>query len=183
MRAFVGLPCPVGLRAALSDAIAGWRRLDADVAWADPSAAHTTLRFLGTASPAAADRLHELLPAVAASIPAIRAAPGTTGAFPGWTRPRVLWLGLESGGAIERVARAVEDAAVRAGFEPEARRFTPHVTLGRVRGPRGAKDAAAAIRSWSPGGKPEPLPELVLFRSDLHARGARHEPLARYPIG
>lgn len=183
VRAFVALPCPAGLRSAVADAIARARGLGGDVSWADPSAAHLTLRFLGTASPSALDRLHGLLPRIASSVPAIAAAPAATGAFPGWRRPRVLWLGVESGGAIERLAARVEAAARQAGFEAEERRFTPHVTLGRVRGSCGADQAAAALRTWSGSGAPEPIPELVLFRSDLQARGARHVSLARYPIG
>lgn len=182
VRSFVALPCPAGLRRALSSALPAWKRLDADVAWADPDTAHLTLRFLGDADPARLDALHARLPAVAGSVAGIRARPGATGAFPGWGRPRVLWLGIESAGEIERLAAGVEAAARAAGFDPEARPFTPHLTLGRVRGARGARRAAVAVRGWVPDGTPEPIPEVVLYRSELGTGRARHVALARYPL-
>jgi 2'-5' RNA ligase len=181
VRAFVALPCPPDLRAAVARKIGDWRALGADVAWVDPAAAHVTLRFLGNADPAALDRLAGLLAEAAAAADAVHARPGATGAFPGWRHARVLWLALESGGRVERLAAAVEAAARAAGFEAEERRFRAHLTLGRVRG-RGAGDAAAAVREWRPGGGEEPIPEMVLYRSDLGPRGARHTALARFTI-
>ena len=183
VRSFVALPCPAGLRGALSAAGSAWRRLDADIGWTDPATAHLTLRFLGEADPARLDALHARLPDVAGSVAGFRARGGATGAFPGWSRPRVLWLGIESGGAIERLAAGVEGAAREAGFAPEPRAFTPHLTLGRVRGAHGARRAAAAVRHWSPGVEPEPVTEVVLYRSELGPGRARHVALARYALG
>lgn len=183
MRAFVALPCPAGIREAIAGPLTAWREIDARVAWVDPASAHLTLRFLGAADQTRLERLQLRLAEVAASAEPIRAKPGATGAFPGWSRPRVLWLAVESGGAIERLAGDVERAARDAGFDPEERRFTPHVTLGRVRGQGGAAEAARAVRAWAPAAPAEPIPELVLFRSELHPAGARHIPIARYRIG
>lgn len=183
VRSFVALPCPPGLRVAVSAALAAWRGLGGEVAWSDPATAHLTLRFLGDADPTRLERLHERLPEVARSSEAIRASPSATGAFPSWGRPRVLWLGMESGGAIERLAGAVEAAVRQAGFEREERRFTAHLTLGRVRGTRGIRRTADAVRRWEPREEAEAIPDLVLYRSYLGAGGARHVALARYPIG
>ncbi|HET6361642.1 MAG TPA: RNA 2',3'-cyclic phosphodiesterase [Gemmatimonadota bacterium] len=183
VRAFVALPCPPLLRAAIARKIGEWKVLHTDVAWADPAASHATLRFLGNAEPEALDRLTALLSESAGTADSVRARPGVTGAFPGWRRARVLWLALESGGAIERVAASVEAAARSAGFEADEHPFTAHLTLGRVRGRQGAPRAAAAVREWTPEGEAEPIPEMVLYRSDLGPQGARHTPLARFPIG
>lgn len=182
VRAFVALPCPPGLRQAISGQLAEWRAIDAPIAWVDPAGAHLTLRFLGSADEERLAALGDRLGELAASAEPIHARAGATGAFPGWDRPRVLWLGVESGGAIERLAGAVEAAAREVGFDPEERAFTAHLTLGRVRGQGGARRAARAMRGWTTAGPPERIPELVLFRSELHPGGARHIPLARYPL-
>jgi 2'-5' RNA ligase len=183
VRAFVALPCPEGLRRSIAGKLTEWHTLEADVAWVKAESSHLTLRFLGNADPARLERLHERLGAVARSSDPVAVSPGVTGAFPGWGRPRVLWLRVESGGTIERLAGAVETSARDAGFDSEGRPFTAHLTLGRVRGPRGARRAASAVRRWKPGGAAEPIPEMVLYRSDLDASGARHTALTRYPIG
>jgi len=182
VRAFVALPCPEGLRRSIAAKLTEWRALGADVAWVKAESSHLTVRFLGDADPARLERLHARLGAVARSSDPVAATPGVTGAFPGWGRPRVLWLRVESGGTIERLAGAVEASAREAGFDSEDRPFTPHLTLGRVRGQRGVRRAASAVREWKPGGAAEPIPEMVLYRSDLEASGARHTALARYPI-
>jgi 2'-5' RNA ligase len=182
VRAFVALPCPPGLRERIARQLAKWRAIDAPIAWVDPASAHLTLRFLGSADAARLERLQDRLGGLAASAGPIHARPGPTGAFPGWERPRVLWLAVESSGVIERLAAAVEGAARDAGFDAEERAFTAHLTLGRVRGQRGAREAVRAMRAWAPVAPAEPVPEMILFRSELHSAGARHIPLARYPI-
>lgn len=183
VRSFVALPCPPLLRASIARKIDEWKALHADVAWADPAASHATLRFLGNAEPDALERLTARLSEAAEAADPLIARPVATGAFPGWRRARVLWLAVESGGSIERLAAVVEAAARSAGFEAEDRRFTAHLTLGRVRGRQGIARAAAAVREWKPNGETEPIPEMVLYRSDLGPRGARHTPFARFPIG
>jgi 2'-5' RNA ligase len=183
VRAFVALPCPEALRASIAGRLEEWRALAADVAWVRPETCHLTLRFLGDADPGRLEALAARLERVAASAEPVEAAPGATGAFPGWSRPRVLWVRLESGGAIERLAAAVETAARAAGFDPEERPFTAHLTLGRVRGHRGARSAANAVRAWEPAAPRETIPAVVLYRSELAPNGARHTALARYAIG
>ncbi|HUP01685.1 MAG TPA: RNA 2',3'-cyclic phosphodiesterase [Gemmatimonadota bacterium] len=182
VRAFVALPCPPALRAALADALAGWRGLAAGVRWADPHRVHLTLRFLGRATPAGIERLTPALGAAAGACPPLELAPAATGAFPGWSRPRVFWLGVEGGPALAGLAAAVEAGARRAGFEPEPRDFTPHLTLGRVKGPNGVRRATAAVRGWRPTTAPETVSEVVLYRSDLGDGGPRYTPLARYAL-
>ena len=183
MRAFVALPCPPRLGAALGRVLEAWRRTGTSVRWVRPGAVHLTLRFLGDhADRERLERLGRALGRAAAAIPPLTVRPGATGAFPGWERPRVLWLGLEDGGALAPLAAAVEEAAQGAGFPAAERPFTPHLTLGRAKGARIAASTVEAVRRWRPDTGEETLEEMVLYRSELGAGGARHEPLARHPL-
>ena len=72
------------------------------------------------------------------------------------------------------VSRVLGEAG---GWIPEHRRFTPHVTVARMRGTEG------------PPVELEPTPELrfmpeaiVLYRSILDPSGARHEALAAHEL-
>ncbi len=183
LRAFVALPCPAGLRSEVAEGIRRWRDHAAAVKWADPERIHLTLRFLGDASPTALEDLHDRLADSAASAEPVILTPGTIGAFPGWERARVVWVGFENDAAIERLAAAVERDARAAGFEPEQRPFVPHLTLGRIKGRRGVRAAIEAVREWRPGSGPEEVGEMILYESELGAGGATHTPLARYPLG
>jgi 2'-5' RNA ligase len=181
-RAFVALPCPGGLRREIAAESGEWRRLDADVRWVEPENAHLTLRFLGRASREALAALDRGLRAVAARFPPVTLAPGETGAFPGWRRPRVLWLGLEDGGALAPMAGEIEAAARDAGFASEERAFRPHLTLGRVRSPRGAPRAVKALQAWRPASGAETAGAFVLQRSDLGSGGPRYSALETYAL-
>ena len=111
--------------------------------------------------------------------------PGTSSKrLPSARRPRVLWAGLVAGtGELAALAAAVEAALVPLGFAPEARPFQGHVTLGRVRSPRGLAPLAAALEAgaglelgaWR-------AAEVVLYRSRLRPTGAVHEALSRHAL-
>jgi 2'-5' RNA ligase len=70
-----------------------------------------------------------------------------------------------------------EAAAVAAGFPREARRFSPHLTLGRWRD-RAARPELPAVDLGS-----SVLDTLVLFRSELRPEGAVHTQLQRFELG
>jgi 2'-5' RNA ligase len=97
----------------------------------------------------------------------------------------VLWVGLAAGlREIGLVAAEVERACTPLGFPPEARPFRGHVTLGRVRAPRGIGPVVRAMEAlqgvtfgtWT-------VRDIVFYRSHLGgARGARYEALARFVL-
>jgi RNA 2',3'-cyclic 3'-phosphodiesterase len=109
-------------------------------------------------------------------------------------RPRALALELQDRtGALTRLQAGVRDALASAiDWQPERRRFRPHVTVARIgRGGDGRRRAASrrSGRSGSddapqePGLAPSPqlsfaVGELVLYRSLLSREGARYEPIA-----
>ena len=55
------------------------------------------------------------------------------GAFPNLTRPRVLYVRIQAPAVLDALARGIESASRRLGYEPEERPFSAHLTLGRVR--------------------------------------------------
>ena len=59
------------------------------------------------------------------------------GGFPNIIKPRVVWVGVARGS--ERLAalrRTIDSRLSSLGFRPEAREFTPHLTIARVKGSR-----------------------------------------------
>jgi 2'-5' RNA ligase len=82
-------------------------------------------------------------------------------------------------GIMERLARAVEDAAREAAFVPETRPFRPHLTVARAR----RADRPRAPRSPFAGAAESEVRELGLYRSELLPGGARYTRLERFPLG
>lgn len=109
---------------------------------------------------------------------------GGLGAFPTATRPRVLWAGVLAGdGALAALASTVDAALAALGFPSEARPFSAHITVARVREPRRAPALAEALGATAAKrfGRLA-VHEVVVMRSDHSPRGARYTPLASLPL-
>jgi len=152
------------------------------VAWVGADNLHITLKFLGGVEDT---RLSDVAGAVgaAADVRAFDVELRGLGAFPTPTRPRVIWAGAAAAPAFAELAAGVDRALGALGFPPEARGFTPHVTLGRLREARrdpalAAALTAAATRPFGMLG----VARLSLMRSDLSPRGARYTELHGWPL-
>lgn len=151
LRLFVGLPAPAPAVDALSSALRRWQSSHPALAWDEAEALHLTLQFLG-GFPAA--RLPELAAALGAiAWPAFPLRVAGLGAFPDRHRPRLIWAGVESSPALERLAQAVAAATRPLDIAPEPRPFTPHISLARARAPRDARGLAFDPRQprWGEG--------------------------------
>ncbi len=199
MRCFVAIDLSVDVRSALLEVQGRLRAAAgrADVRWVDPPGLHLTLKFLGRVEDAQVSELASALAAASASIPPLELTTGGVGAFPTLTRPRVVWVGLAAGASeVVRLAVAVDRAFAPLGFPPEARPFHPHVTLARVRSPRGLGPLVKAMAGEMAGATARPVArgeaarastwgarEVVLYQSHLKPTGAVYEAVARLPLG
>ena len=183
LRAFIAIEVPEAARRQLEAAI---QRLQDEgvsgVRWVRPDGIHLTLKFLGEIEAARTEAiLKGMAEAVVGSGPFELSLVGV-GAFPSLRRPRVVWLGL--GGDLEVLSALqgrVEDEVAQLGFPRERRPFSPHLTLGRVRGDAGSVDtgglerAASAVSMESEMGWR--VGEVCLIRSTLLPSGARYDRL------
>lgn len=183
IRAFVALRMSAEVECAIAEFVDPLCELRSGVRWVRPANLHLTLRFLGDAVN------HDLLLPLDQTLnqisgqtsPFMLHARGT-GAFPNLERPRVIWIGLVSEQLI-RLAHQVESAAVQAGFVPEGRPYTPHLTIGRVRDLHGWQRIRQVLRE-SPNQDfgSVLISEMILYRSILGGEAAQYQPLARYPL-
>jgi 2'-5' RNA ligase len=128
IRLFVAIPFPAELQrqlALMSGGIPGAR-------WTDDDNFHLTLRFIGEVDEGTCDDVIGALGQVRAD--AFSVTLGGIGQFGKGEKARVLWIGVDKNPALVRLRDRIESALVRAGLEPETRKFTPHVTLARVHG-------------------------------------------------
>jgi RNA 2',3'-cyclic 3'-phosphodiesterase len=77
----------------------------------------------------------------------------------------------------------VESALQRMGLPPETRRFTPHVSLARLRQPLGPKVQAFLAANAPFRAEPFDVTEFSLVASYLTKSGAIYEDQAEYPLG
>lgn len=177
IRAFVALPLPDGVRRGVAGLIARLSPSLPDVRFVRDESVHVTLRFLGWTRADTLAAIEAPLALAAAACPPFEMAIRGLGTFPDRGSPRVLWLGLDLPAVAHRLQAACEKAAVVTGFEPEARAFHPHLTLGRWRG-RTRRPALPDADLGSARAS-----ELILYRSDIRPAGSTYIPLAAFPLG
>jgi len=182
-RLFVALRLPEELVAGVVEVQERLRRALADVKWVEPKNLHLTLKFLGDVPEGRVADVRRGLEA-ASEIQPFRIALGGVGAFPSPGNPRVIWVGLTEGVArFSRLAGAVDRALADKGFVPEVRPPSPHLTIGRVRGPANLdalKRLMGEIGAADVGGFE--CTEMRLYRSVLTARGPLYTILGAFPF-
>jgi len=119
------------------------REISADVKWVEQHNFHLTLKFLGDTN---ASQVQEIIDAVYCSIkgtgPFSLQLSGI-GFFPAPKRPKVIWIGVVGElNKFKQLHEKVEEAAARLGFTDHSNRFSPHLTLGRIRSSRGSVELA-----------------------------------------
>ncbi|MFC1980523.1 RNA 2',3'-cyclic phosphodiesterase, partial [Chloroflexota bacterium] len=104
------------------------------VKWVDPESIHLTLKFLGYV---VADKIIDINGAMQKACQGIspfNLEVKELGVFPNLRRVQVAWVGMS--GQIDRLCQLqqkIESSLAPLGFAPESRRFTPHLTLARLR--------------------------------------------------
>jgi len=141
--------------------------------WTPAENLHLTVRFLGHVERGQAEGIAERVEAAHPS--GFELALGEVGSFKRGRLARVVWLGLGEGATdIAPLAELVDAESVRAGLEPEGRRYHAHLTLARARPRDGAVlpdlQPPPSLDPWRAG-------ELVLFQSHLGGGGSVYEPL------
>lgn len=185
VRSFVAILLNDEVRTAIAAEIARLRPLAPRVGWVAPPNLHLTLKFLGELPPDALEPAKDGLAEAVAGETLFSLHFFGLGAFPGMARPRVLWVGVAEGGPAAQALQArVEAALTRRGFAREERPFSPHLTLGRVREPRGLVQLQQAMGrdAKMDFGRLE-VQALSLMRSDLSPGGSRYTELAAFPFG
>ena len=180
MRLFVGIGLPDAVRQHLA-------RLGAGVPgarWVAPENMHITLRFIGDVPPAGREIDAE---DVDAALAAVDQAPFAlhlegVGNFGTKRKARNLWGGVAASPALVHLRDKVESAIVRAGFGPEGRKFTPHVTLARLKGAPMGRVATFVEAHGALHTAPFTVDHFTLFESIRGHGGAVYRAIAEYPL-
>jgi RNA 2',3'-cyclic 3'-phosphodiesterase len=127
LRLFVALSFPEDIVARLDSLTGGVPGAD----WVESDDFHLTLRFVGETPE---DRAEDL----AYALMGVRAEPfdiefAGVGHFSTGDEVRALWVGVRKSPALDALRHKIDEACRRQGFGNEERKFTPHVTLARLK--------------------------------------------------
>jgi RNA 2',3'-cyclic 3'-phosphodiesterase len=175
-RLFTGLELPQ----AVAEQVAVGRGGVVGARWMDPADYHITLRFIGDVDGRAARDIDEVLAEIRRPAPLVRFE--GLGVF-GGARPRAIVLRAVPDPALIELQAEQERRMRRIGLEPETRKYTPHVTLARLRGPdsRAVADylairGALAVAPFRP-------ERFVLYSARDSVGGGPYVVETAYPLG
>ncbi|MBA1155076.1 RNA 2',3'-cyclic phosphodiesterase [Microvirga mediterraneensis] len=126
-RLFTGIEIPAEIGLALS----GFRGGLPGARWVDPENYHLTLRFIGDIDERMADDVTSILGERRQRAPLVITIDGLD-TF-GGGKPRAVFARVAGSGELNELQAEQERLVRQAGLPPETRRFTPHVTLARLR--------------------------------------------------
>ena len=175
-RLFTGLEIPADIAFALSLKRGGLHGAH----WIDAENYHITLRFIGDVDNATAADVEASLERLANSLPfTVRLT--HLGGF-GGNKPHALYAGIELNDTLARLQAAHERLLQRIGLAPEGRKYTPHVTLARLRGT--APEEVARYLAMAGRFEPMEFParRFVLYSSRDSVGGGPYVVEQSYPL-
>ena len=185
MRLFLAIPIDKQILDTLAGVVDKLRGSRGPVRWVRPEGMHLTLKFLGDT---AEDRVEPLVRAVTEICQNVVPFPISVtgaGAYPNLRRPRVLWAGVvENSHTLKRLVKSVEEETEKLDWEREKRGFSPHITIGRIKGNMNIARLTTAVKEikdehWGD----QEVGELVLYSSKLQPGGAVYEKIHVFPLG
>ena len=195
-RVFIAVELPADLRTRIIDHVDHLRSAvpEARASWSRKDNLHLTLKFLGDVPFTKVEQLSAAAASAAGKVEPFEIVVEDCGAFPPKGQPRVLWIGILSeppavaGGpdpslsSLYSLHTALEDECANAGFAREPRVFHPHLTIARIRQPRGSRQLAAKHQESGFNREIVGVSEISVIRSELRSEGSKHTVISRHGL-
>jgi RNA 2',3'-cyclic 3'-phosphodiesterase len=181
MRAFIAIKLPEDVLSELPRVQDRLRQSGVEASWVRPGGIHLTLKFLGEVDESQQGEIFDAIRKAAAGISRFRIAVAGAGAFPNSRNARVIWLGITGDLApLATLHAAIEEVMAGLGFKREDRKFTPHLTLARIRQGRPQSKLQTALEEIRDTGLPAfEVAGVSFMKSDLLPSGAVYTELGR----
>ena len=110
---------------------------------------HITIRFLGNIQPNMVEKIYNEMEQIAFNPFEVEIR--GVGAFPSLKYARVVWAGIQkSADKLENVFNQLEPPLRKLGFKPDAKGFSSHITIARVRTGRNKTELSRCLNELAP---------------------------------
>ena len=179
IRTFICIEIPQSIKERINRLQEILRQIGAQISWTKPSNIHLTLKFLGGVEATRIERVKKALERAVNGIGPFEVEVSGSGCFPSARSPRALWVGFSNvPELLQHLSSNIEDELAREGFEREKRKFSPHLTIGRIRAPGNSARVAEALIASGFESEAFIATEVILMRSDLKPTGSIYTPQA-----
>ena len=184
LRCFIAVRLPGPVKKAIGEMIEDLKKSGADVKWVPYENIHLTLKFLGSTEESLVEDIKEALSKKLSSYSPFYIKISGAGCFPDERRPRVVWVGSGDAAQITDLQADVESELRKLGFPSEERKFSPHLTIGRVRSQKKITEMLKRLEEYRSSSFDDlEVKGVTLMKSELKPAGAEYYPLAEIPFG
>lgn len=154
-----------------------------DVKWVKPESIHLTLKFLGEIKDEQTVEVCNITGDVASRHKSFDVDVETVGSF-GGRSARVLWIGAgQHCEGLLQLQADLEGQLESAGWPKEARKFSAHLTLCRIRNAKAGSKLAQMVKEYANLHLGTiPADAVTVFQSELTPQGPIYTPLGNYTL-
>ncbi len=185
IRSFIAIQLPDSVKSTLADLQGKISNLGITASFPNPETFHLTLKFLGNIFPDDLDAVEKCLKkSVQGVLPHTLFTSGI-GAFPSVKHPRIIWSGIRGEtDRLEALAAGLDSVLFKdMGIKKEEKRFTPHLTLARMKQRVLPNTIIKLIKDFQNFRTPDfSVSGIGLFQSTLTSFGAIHKMIAFEPF-
>ena len=179
MRCFISIEMPVDIKREIGGIIEDVREhvgyKSKGIRWVPPQNIHLTLKFLGGARDNLIPKIEKGLSLTCMNHSQFNINIRGVDVFPSSKYPSVLWIGIDESDELKRLYLDIEESMSELGIEKESRRFSPHLTIGRIKDKNDIEPALKELYVFKDTffGNIEVM-EVLLMKSILRSTGAEH---------
>lgn len=183
IRTFIAIDLPQQIKMDIDRMIAGFRNDGSGIRWVKAANLHLTLRFLGDIPQESVTGLARSLKENVSNFGSFELVLSGMGGFPNLNRPRVIWIGTGEGtDRLTALADKVEKGCVESGFGKGDKKFSSHLTVGRVKFPKGLERLFEKIGRTDFQSSKFTVGEVFIVKSDLSPAGPKYTKLESVPL-
>lgn len=133
MRLFIALNIPDSIKKYINDYVKTIKPIIDGVKWEGEEKYHITLKFLEHVAQKDITDVENILKSLTSSFYPFELSIKSFGGFPNLKNPRVLIIDMSQNQELDEMKEHIEKSLSALGFDEDKMKFTPHVTIGRVK--------------------------------------------------
>ncbi len=184
LRCFIAIDIPDQIKKDICELIEIFKKYDMDVKWVSYENLHITLKFLGNTFGDLIPKISDILGNILLPFEPFYIKIYSVGVFPNRKHPRVVWVGIKDSEILIQLQEDIEKSMALLGYQKEDRKFQPHLTVGRVRSPKGISNLINELDMFKEKhfGNVK-VEDVKLMESRLKPSGAEYFCLRMIPLG
>jgi 2'-5' RNA ligase len=179
VRTFIAIEIPGEIQDQINALQSQLKTLSSGISWVKSRNIHLTLKFLGDVPVQQIGAVTDGVTRACEPVQPLTIRIQGTGFFPGPKHPKVIWVGCQYTEALTRLHSGIDQNLAELGFEKETRRFSPHLTIARVKFVEKLDSLIQSVEHAVFDGGEFRANEVVVMKSQLHPAGSIYIPLAK----